>query len=165
MIASLDGDADLYDGEEGLDAIDYSETVEGVAVDLSAGTAVGVIPDGTGMLILSNDTTLFHHNIVQGNGTFGIALIDQAIVNALSPGTFDPPSPEQSSSGNTFRANLVTGNGNAPDTQGSNGVPAEIASNIFYAVAEPAPNCFEGNVVGDGPDPIGLDLSVCPPIP
>lgn len=127
--------------------------------------AVGVIPDGTGILVLSNDTTLFRHNIIQGNGTFGVALIDQAIVNALSPGTFDPPSPEQSSSGNTFSANLVTGNGNAPDTQGSNGVPAEIASNIFYAIAEAAPNCFQGNVVGDGPDPIGLDLSVCPPIP
>jgi parallel beta-helix repeat protein len=126
--------------------------------------SVGVIPDGTGLLVLSNDTTLFRHNIIQDNGTFGIALIDQAAVNALSPGTFDPPSPEQAASGNTFTLNLVTGNGNAPDTEGSNGVPADIASNIFYLVGEPAPNCFEGNVVADGPDPVGLAASVCPPV-
>jgi parallel beta-helix repeat protein len=130
----------------------------------ASGSSVGVIPDGTGMLILSNDTTDFHHNIVQGNDTFGIALIDQDAVNALSPGTFNPPSPEQSTSGNTFRANLVTGNGNAPDTEGDNGVPADIASNIFYLILEAAPNCFEGNVVADGPAPIGLENSVCPPV-
>ena len=86
-------------------------------------------------------------------------------MNALSPGTFEPPSPEQAASGNTFRANQVTGNGNAPDTEGGNGVPAEIASNILYLIFEAAPNCFEGNVVADGPDPIGLDGSVCPPVP
>jgi parallel beta-helix repeat protein len=126
--------------------------------------AVGVIPDGTGLLVLSNDTTDFHHNIVQGNGTFGIALIDQAAVNALNPGTFDPPSPEQAASGNTFRANLVTSNGNTPDATPPNDVPAEIASNIFYLIGEAAPNCFEGNVVGNGPDPIGLEISVCPPV-
>jgi parallel beta-helix repeat protein len=127
-------------------------------------TSVAVIPDGTGMLVLSNDTTDFHHNIVQGNGTFGIALIDQQAVNALAPGSFDPPSPEQSASGNIFRDNLVTGNGNSPDTQGDNGVPADIASNIFYLILETAPNCFEANVVGDGPDPVGLENSVCPPV-
>jgi parallel beta-helix repeat protein len=127
-------------------------------------SSVGVIPDGTGLLVLSNDTTDFHHNIIQDNGTFGIALIDQAAVNALSPGTFNPTSPEQAASGNTFRSNLVTGNGNSPDTEGGNGVPAEIATNIFYLILEVAPNCFEGNVVADGPAPVGLENSICPPV-
>ncbi|WP_274426885.1 calcium-binding protein [Chelativorans sp. YIM 93263] len=42
VVASLDGENDLYHGGEGCDAIDYSETVEGVAVDLAKKTAVGI---------------------------------------------------------------------------------------------------------------------------
>jgi hypothetical protein len=101
---------------------------------------------------------------VQGNGTFGIAILDQQTVNGLAPGTFDPPSPEQSTSGNTFRQNLLVDNGNNPDTEGPNGIPQGVESSILYLIAEAAPNCFEANLVVDGAAPIGLDASICPPV-
>ena len=41
-----------------------------------AGTVAG-IPDGTGLLVISNDTTPFSYNFARGNNTFGLALVDQ----------------------------------------------------------------------------------------
>jgi parallel beta-helix repeat protein len=125
-------------------------------------SAVGAIPDGTGLLVLSNDSSDFHHNILQGNGTFGLAVVDQRTVNLLSPGSFNPESPDQRAEGNIFRDNLITGNAFNPDATPPNDVPPEVATNLIYLLGEGAPNCFVGNVVADGPDPIGLDASVCP---
>ncbi len=42
LVASLDADADLYDGGGGTDTLDLSETKAGTCVDLTAGTADGV---------------------------------------------------------------------------------------------------------------------------
>lgn len=42
VVASLDGDNDLYGGETGSDTLDYSATREGVTIDLVEGTACGI---------------------------------------------------------------------------------------------------------------------------
>ena len=48
--------------------------------NFGSGTVAG-IPDGTGMLIISNDSTPFHHNISRGHDTFGLAFLDQQIAS------------------------------------------------------------------------------------
>jgi parallel beta-helix repeat protein len=59
------------------------------------GSTVSLVPTGTGLLIISNDDGEFYGNIVQGNDSFGIALVDQQAVNFLvggDPPPFDPTS-------------------------------------------------------------------------
>jgi parallel beta-helix repeat protein len=86
---------------------------------------VGAVPDGTGMLILSNDDTTFENNTVTGNNTFGIVLTDQNVLNLLFDDPFFPtPSPDYLSARNYFIGNTLTGNGMSPDPD----VPAVFGS-------------------------------------
>jgi hypothetical protein len=91
-----------------------------------------------------------------------LAVIDQRTVNLISPGAFNPESPDQKAEDNVFRHNLISGNGFAPDSTPPNDIPPEFATNLLYVLGEPASNCFMDNVLADGPDPIGLAASVCP---
>lgn len=119
--------------------------------------AVCAIPQGTGLMVISTDTTDFHHNVVQGNNSFGIAILDQRIINAVAGPTFVPESVDQTTSGNTFRDNLVTGNGLDTDTSATAG----LAADIIYLLGQLAPNCIQNNVLGSVGG-IGLPSSICP---
>ena len=77
--------------------------------NFGSGTVAGV-PDGTGLLIISVDTTPFHHNIARGNNTFGLAFVDQQLAE------FGPPfSADSVPQNNYIYANWLTGNGTSPD--------------------------------------------------
>ncbi len=117
-------------------------------VNIGSGT-VGGIPDGTGMLIISNDDSVFEYNVIRGNNQFGIALTDQAF--AIGP----PLSPDQDTERNLITRNVATGNALAPD-----GV--NPASDIVFAISPSTThgNCIEDNV--DDLDPILLTPSQCP---
>ena len=58
------------------------------------GSTVSNVPTGTGILVISNNDSDFYSNIVQGNNSFGIALVDQQAVDFLvgDPPPFDPTS-------------------------------------------------------------------------
>ncbi len=83
-------------------------------VNVGSGT-VGLIPDGTGMLMLSTDTTSIHHNIITNNNSFGLAVVDQEAINALagSP-VFSPTSPDQASFDNDVFDNILQFNAAGP---------------------------------------------------
>jgi parallel beta-helix repeat protein len=86
---------------------------------------VGDVPVGTGMLILSNDTSLFENNTVTGNDTFGIVLTDQNVLNALfDPDPFPVKSADYIAENNSFVGNTQSGNGSNPDPA----VPGAFAS-------------------------------------
>ena len=115
------------------------------------GGTVGIIPDGSGMIALSNLDGLFEYNVVRGNNTLGIALADQEIFNILAlpgPPEFDPVSPDQTCLGNLVQRNSLSGNGLSPDEEGPNGLPAGIAGDLVYAISEDpngVGNCFQDN--------------------
>jgi parallel beta-helix repeat protein len=93
---------------------------------------VGDVPSGTGMLILSNDTSVFENNVVTGNDTFGIVLTDQEVLNVLfDPDPFPVKSPDYLSENNSFVGNTLTGNGLNPDPA----VPASFASDGAIVVS------------------------------
>lgn len=102
---------------------------------------VGDVPRGTGMLILSNDSSIFQNNTVTGNETFGIVMTDQATLNLLfDPDPFPTPSPDYIADFNSFVGNVLTGNGTNPDPA----VPANFAKDgsIVVEGGFPAPgNC------------------------
>ena len=103
--------------------------------NFGTGTVAGV-PDGTGMLIISNDTTPFHHNIARGNNTFGLAFVDQQLAE------FGPPfSADSVPQDNYIYANWLTGNGTSPDPGVGFGGDA-----IALFGGGPAGNCEVGNI-------------------
>ncbi len=119
--------------------------------------AVCAIPTGTGLMVISNDTTDFHHNYITGNDSFGVAILDQRIINVVSPGSFVPESADATTSRNHFYDNLLTGNGLAPDLAATAG----LAADIIYLLGIAAPNCIENNTLGTVGG-VGLAGSICP---
>ena len=103
-----------------------------------SGNVAGV-PEGTGILVISNKDSVFEYNFVRGNNSFGIALTDQILAE------FGPPfSSDYLTQRNLVRSNVATGNGG--DTDDEAPFPADIALFIEGPV-DPHGNCFQGNIV------------------
>ncbi len=121
------------------------------------GSTVSNVPRGTGLLIISNDDSVFDYNISEDNDSLGIALVDQKAVNLLVGG--DPPpfpttSPDQKAERNKIRNNHVEGNGDNPESP--------VGGDVLMALVEndkPHGNCFQNNfslpqfVLGDNDCP------------
>jgi parallel beta-helix repeat protein len=102
-----------------------------------SGNVAGV-PEGTGMLVISNDDSVFEYNFVRNNNSFGIALTDQVVAE------FGPPfSADYQTQNNRVRRNVATGNGG--DTDDEAPFPADVA---LFITDPPGghDNCFEGNL-------------------
>ncbi len=131
------------------------------------GSTVGVIPDGTGFLVLSNDDSDFRYNIATGNNSFGFVLIDQDGVNALAGmPVFSPTSPEQAVTGNKVRFNYFHTNGGAPDDTPPNDT-AGLSGDIAFFLSDQSGgnhnNCFLGNDVDQFGFPnLGTDSDCTP---
>jgi parallel beta-helix repeat protein len=109
--------------------------------NVGSGT-VGGVPDGTGMLIISNDDSVFEYNLIRGNNSFGIGMIDQLLADQT------PTSADQKTERNTIRANVVTGNGLSPDDTPPNASP--LFGDIVFAIVESGgPPQDHGNCVAD----------------
>ena len=135
--------------------ISHNVSVDNNTPNFGSGT-VGVVPDGTGFLALSVDDSDFRYNFATGNNSFGLVLIDQEGVNALAmDNVFDPPSPDQTVTGNHVRFNYFHGNGGSPDDTPPNDT-AGLGSDIAFFLADDSGgnhnNCFQGNDV----DPFGF---------
>jgi parallel beta-helix repeat protein len=101
--------------------------------NFGTGTVAG-IPAGTGMLVISNDTSIFQHNISRNNRTFGLAFVDQQTAE------FGPPfSADSIPQDNYILDNVMLGNGSDPDF-------AFGADVLGLYVGAPAGNCQSGNV-------------------
>jgi parallel beta-helix repeat protein len=102
-----------------------------------SGNVAGV-PEGTGILVISNDDSVFEYNFVRNNNSFGIALTDQVVAE------FGPPfSDDYYTERNLVRNNVATGNGG--DTDDEAPFPADVA---LFITDPPGghDNCFEGNL-------------------
>ena len=131
--------------------------------------SVGLIPDGSGIVVLSNDDGLFEYNVLRGNNTLGIGVADQLIFNFLAgdPNNlpFDPTSPDQTCLGNLVQRNSLSGNGLSPDTEGPNGLPPGIAGDLVYAIFEDpnmVGNCFQDNRDPNQITSVFLAPNICP---
>ncbi|MEW6268008.1 MAG: parallel beta-helix domain-containing protein [Thermodesulfobacteriota bacterium] len=101
--------------------------------NFGSGTVAGV-PAGTGMLVISNDTTPIHHNVSRNNRSFGLTFVDQQIAE------FGPPfSADSVPQDNYIFDNVLTGNGSDPDF-------AFGADAVALFAGAPAGNCQSGNV-------------------
>jgi len=109
---------------------------------------VGLVPTGTGILILSGDTVHVHDNTVNGNDTFGLVVTDQGTLNVLNPGNepFPTLSPDPLVDDNFYRNNTFSGNGTNPDP-GSGGASGDV---VYAALSGGSGSCHGGNTFTTG---------------
>ncbi len=119
---------------------------------------VGLVPPGTGMLILSNDSGIFQNNTVTGNKTIGVSVVDQQILNLLfDPDPFDTLSANQDVNDNAFVGNTITGNGFDPDS-----AVAAFAADVVFAPLAASGNCQNGNTYNTDVGNAFTNLPACP---
>lgn len=124
-------------------------------VNIGTGT-VGGVPDGTGWLVIANDSTLFYNNISRNHRSFGYSLINQAIAG------FTPVDPDPEPDSDFFYNNHLGNNGFDPHPL-SLGIGGDIVS-----LNGGTGNCASGNVSLTG-DPLvvvgALPACSLPPAP
>jgi hypothetical protein len=103
-------------------------------IPADSGDPVGLLPTGTGILNIGGDDVVIHKNVVLGNDTVGIAIVENFFA-ALDPRI--EPFPDN----NAVRANVVLGNGQHPDPERAITPGADIVYD-----ASGVSNCFERNV-------------------
>jgi parallel beta-helix repeat protein len=122
---------------------------------------VALVPSGTGMIALSNDSTVFENNIITGNKSIGLTVVDQQILNLLyDPNPFPTPSPDQNVNDNSFIGNTITGNAFDPDPS-----VADTAADVVFLPAFGANNCQNGNTFATDLEGQFGELPACPAPP
>jgi parallel beta-helix repeat protein len=119
---------------------------------------VGLVPQGTGIIILSGDSVHVHDNTITGNDTFGLVTADQVILNVLS-GAFPVQSPDQKVSDNYYTGNTITGNGATPDS--TYGAFAGDAFMLLGDISDLPTSCQSGNTFGTPPTGVFATLAAC----
>ena len=76
-------------------------------VNIGTGT-VGGVPDGAGILIIANDSSLFHHNIQRDHRSWGMAIVNQQLAG------FTPVDPDPEPDYEFIYSSVITGNGYDP---------------------------------------------------
>ncbi len=103
---------------------------------LASGEAIALLPAGTGILNVGGDALLVRDNVIHGNDTVGLGLLD-------NPFAGEDPRLDAPVDDNEIRDNLILGNGGDPDTSR----PIAPGVDVFVGVSGTG-NCFEGNVIG-----------------
>lgn len=98
--------------------------------------SVASVPTGTGIIVISGDTTPYSYNIMRGNDTTGITFTTQDIAG------FTPPS-EQETEGNYVFNNWMSGNGLSPDPDRW---PLPAGYDFVFLNSESSGNCQSGNI-------------------
>ncbi|HYB97687.1 MAG TPA: parallel beta-helix domain-containing protein [Candidatus Limnocylindrales bacterium] len=127
-----------------FDNLSYANNTPNFAIP---GSTVSAVLPGTGFMIISDDDSVYRHNFLRDNDTFGFAILDQEIINVLveGPGPFEPTSPDQDTERLQFRNNNVRENGGNPDpsTEEFN----SYGNWVFALSTDTNGTCFEGSTI------------------
>lgn len=119
---------------------------------------ISILPSGIGMLVLSNDGGVFENNVVVGNKSIGLSVVDQQVVNVLfSPPPFPSPSPDQDVNDNALVGSTITGNGFDPDS-----AIGAFAADVVFAPLAASGNCQNGNTFATDLGNAFAGLPACP---
>ncbi len=130
------------------DHLVLNNVIESNSTDNFGSGTVAVVPRGTGIMIVSNDNSLFEANIIRDNDTFGVLVIDQSAANTLvDPDPFPVLSGDPDTFNNLIRRNFLLLNAQAPQA----GIPvfADIAM-AFGTDGGNQENCQTANLGSDG---------------
>ncbi len=109
--------------------------------NFGSGSVAGV-PTGTGILVISSDSTTYHYNWLRGNDTVGLVLTDQSTAgfNQSAPG--DP----RTINDNWVYKNAMSGNGTSPDPSNW---PLPFGYDLAFLALDPggtSGHCENGNL-------------------
>jgi parallel beta-helix repeat protein len=104
--------------------------------NFGTGSVAGV-PKGTGILVISGDSTLYGYNILRDNDTSGITFTTQDVAG------FNPPS-EQKVEDNQVIGNWMSGNGTDPDPVNW---PLPAGYDFVFLCTTSSGQCENGNVL------------------
>jgi hypothetical protein len=121
---------------------------------------------GTGVLVISDDDSVFEYNVITGNDSFGFGLIDQVL--AQFNVSADPE--DIKATGESVRNNVVTGNGGNPDSEAPFPADMLVALTGQYPLGTPLygdppvhGNCLTENLVDQEPIFLGpVSANQCP---
>jgi parallel beta-helix repeat protein len=128
-----------------------------------SGNVAGV-PEGTGLLLISDDDGIYEYNVITGNDSFGIGLIDQVVAQF---NVSDDPE-DIKATGALVQNNVVTGNGGNPDDEAP--FPGDMLMILqgqfppgtpLYGDPPVHDNCFVGNLFDQDPIFLGTE-NQCP---
>jgi parallel beta-helix repeat protein len=159
--------------------------------NVGSGT-VGLVPAGTGMIVISTQDSDFHHNWATTNQTFGFAMLDQIVINVLAAPTtkhcnggtndgnlctvagdcplgtcdLDPLPFDPLSPDQTTHNNTVRSN-NFIQNGGNPHSPAPFGATLFHGLGDELGgdhnNCFTANAAGGGAGQFFFTPNDCTP--
>ena len=126
--------------------------------------SVAGVPEGTGLLLISDDDGVYEYNVITGNNSFGVGLIDQVVAQFNVSDDVE----DIKATGDSVRNNVVTGNGGNPDDEAP--FPADMLMILqgefppgtpLYGDPAVHGNCFVDNLVDQEPIFLGTE-NQCP---
>jgi len=115
------------------------------------------VPQGTGILLLAADRNRIEENFVTQNDTAGVAVFDFCTATGLDPAACALLDIDPLPDGNRVVANVVLGNGRAPDT--ARLPPGVPGGDLLWSGAGTG-NCWERNLARTVVSPV--PLPACP---
>lgn len=122
--------------------------------------AVGAVPTGTGILIISSDSTPYSYNLLRGNNTAGIVLTDQVTAG------FNVSAGDSTIDHNYVFHNVMYDNGLSPDGMRW---PLPSGADLVFLAIDPGGstgNCQNGNLfntsIGFNFFSGSMNIGVCP---
>ena len=107
---------------------------------------VGAVPDGSGTFVVATDDSLLHHNYYADNNSYGLAIIDQAILSVISGDPGDCCSPSSDTVDNNYYDNVFVNNGASLDPDLVGIVQPNTQVIQLLAIAPGVhDNCYERN--------------------
>jgi parallel beta-helix repeat protein len=136
----------------------HDNIVENNNIPNYGGGTVGLVPQGTGILVLSNDASIIRNNQITGNDSLGLAVTDQGILNSVfSPPPFPMTSPDYLVENHAFTGNTITGNGENPDPS----LGATVGDTLFF-ISGGTGSCQSGNTYDTDFANFFTGLPACP---
>jgi parallel beta-helix repeat protein len=151
MLVFLDGNLPAQFSND--HRVAHNVFVDNNGANFGSGSVAGV-PVGTGVLVISDDDSVYEYNVITGNDSFGFGLIDQVLAEFNI--SVDPE--DIKATGASVHDNVVTGNGGNPDDEAP--FPADMLMGLtpqfplgtpLYGDPPVHDNCFADNIVDQDP--------------
>ena len=131
-----------------------SDIFENNLLNPVSGGSVGIVPTGSGVLIIGHDRAYVDNNTIVDNDFAGLVLVDHCLV---AGGSDEDCAPDE----NSITDNMITGNGTDPDPSN----PFAGLANDVIVLGVGTDNCMAGNTFDTDLGAASIAAPSCPAYP